>query len=254
MIQFVYGQVATADLKVFNEISERLRGNMAKLTAKQLAQTVYTLVRTNLPQVREVINEGIAVFHQKTKDKPSEYSQERVTVLWSASKSANLDFKLYEQMLKTEIVNIEKYNDRIFVQLVNSIGVLSPDIETKTLKDLLEQMASFLEKNGRYSLQITQILFSAGSLGMRLPHLDVSSEGRGQSGLQSNLQRSLSFDRQPSEVHGPEFPARLLHLLNSVSQSGSRRSTSGAVQIQRHGCQVSGRDTQELRGSQERIG
>lgn len=149
MIQFVYGQIATPDLKIFNEITDRLKGNMGRLTAKQLAQSVYTLVRTNLPQIGDVTNEAVAAFHQKTKLKSQEYSQERVTVLWSASKSANLDFSIYEQMLKTEIINIEKYNDRVFVQLINSIGVLSPNLELKTLQDLLEQISKFLEKNGK---------------------------------------------------------------------------------------------------------
>lgn len=149
VIQFVYGQIVVRDLQIFKQTAVRLTGNMGKLSAKQLAQAIYTLARVNLPYIGEMIAEGTEEFMKKTKSHKKDYSQERVAVLWSNAKSGVLDIELFKQMLALEIPNIKNYNERIFVQLINAVGTLSPDLDSATLKELLEQVLAFLEKHGR---------------------------------------------------------------------------------------------------------
>ena len=123
---------------------------MGKLSAKQLAQAIYTLARANLPFIGEIISEGTEEFMKKTKSHPKEYSQERVAVLWSNAKSGVLDIELFKQMLAVETPNIKNYSERTFVQLINAVGTLCPDLETSVLKNLLEQILEFFEKHGKY--------------------------------------------------------------------------------------------------------
>jgi hypothetical protein len=149
VIQFVYGQIVVRDLQIFKQTALKLKGNMGRLSAKQLAQSIYTLARVNLPYIGEMIAEGTVEFMKKTRNSPKEYSQERVAVLWSNAKSGVLDIELFIDILKLEIPNIKSYNERVFVQLINAVGTLSPTLDSQTLNNLLEQVLSFLEKHGR---------------------------------------------------------------------------------------------------------
>lgn len=149
LIHFIYGQIIVANMKIFKLASSRLKGNMKRFSAKQLAQTVYSLSRINYSLVGSIVNEGVQEFAKKSEETGEELSQERVTVLWSCSNSGYVDVVLYRKMLAKEIQFISSYNDRTFVKLIHSFSTLSVELPLPVMKQFLNEILGFLQNKGK---------------------------------------------------------------------------------------------------------
>jgi hypothetical protein len=149
LIHFIYGQIVLANMKIFKLASSRLKGNMRRFSAKQLAQTVYSLSRINYSLVGSIVDEGVQEFARKSDESGEELSQERVTVLWSCSNSGYVDVDLYRKMLAKEIQFIPGYNDRTFVKLIHSFSTIAVELPLPVMKRFLQEIYLFLQSQGK---------------------------------------------------------------------------------------------------------
>jgi len=160
LIHFIYGQIIVNDMQIFKQATTKLKGNMYKYTPKQLAQVVYSLSRINSNLVVDIITEGVNAFSKLADKYKDKLSNERVMVLWGSANCRTIDLDVFVNLIKQEIPFISSHNDRVFVQFIHAIGIISPELDEKTYKDLLEGCLKFLETKGK-TMSLNEVLSSA---------------------------------------------------------------------------------------------
>ena len=148
LIHFIYGQIVVPDMAIFQQATRRLRGHMHRFSAKQLAQSLYSLSRVRNSAVVDVLNEGIQEFALKALGSQEPLSQERVAILWAASNAGQMDVSVFTQLLQQEIPHIQSYNDRRFVQFMNALGSASLSLPLPLMQQLLGEVLAFFKASG----------------------------------------------------------------------------------------------------------